>query len=199
MNKEVSAPVPPQAAEPIPARSSRPAGAGGASRREFLQRGISVAGWGALSVGAGAGAYQTVRFFFPSVVFHPPSVFRIGRVQDFVGTEPPDAHGVISVDSRFKQEHRFFVVREERRIYALFARCTHLGCTVNWFPGMRIFKCPCHGSEFHANGREFAGPAPRPLDRLKVSLDSEENILVDTRIVFTAREYEQREAFIELV
>jgi cytochrome b6-f complex iron-sulfur subunit len=198
MKKEASGLTQPQAADPADAKSGKAGEVRGASRREFLQRGLSVAGWGALSLGFGAGSYQTVRFFFPSVVFHPPSVFQIGRVEDFLSTEPPDAFGVISVEGRFKQDHRFFVVREANRIYALFARCTHLGCTVNWFPGLRIFKCPCHGSEFHSDGKEFAGPAPRPLDRLKISLDSEENILVDTRVVFTAREFEQKKAYIEL-
>ena len=198
MRKESSLLSPDPVAEPTTAGVRRTSETGASSRREFLQRGISVAGWGALFFGIGAGTYETVRFFFPSVVFHPPSVFQIGRVDDFLSTEPPDAYGVVSVDSRFKQDHRFFVLRETGRIYALFARCTHLGCTVNWFPGLRIFKCPCHGSEFHSDGREFAGPAPRPLDRLKISLDSEENILVDTRVVFTAREFEQKKAYIEL-
>jgi len=198
MKKEASARPPGQLTEPASARQGRAAEKGESSRREFLQKGISVVGWGAFFLGIGAGGYQTVRFFFPSVVFHPPSVFQIGRIEDFLSTEPPDAYGVISVETRFKQDHRFFVVREAGRIYALYARCTHLGCTVNWFPGLRIFKCPCHGSEFHADGKEFAGPAPRPLDRLKISLDSEENILVDTRVVFTAREFEQKRAYIEL-
>jgi len=168
------------------------------SRREFLQKGISLVGWGAFFACAAGGAYQTVRFFFPSVVFHPPSVFQIGRLEDFLSTEQPDLHGVILVESRFKQEHRFFVVREPRKIYALYARCTHLGCTVNWFPNLRIFKCPCHGSEFHSNGREFAGPAPRPLDRLKISLDTEGFLHVDTRVVYAAQEFETKKAYIEL-
>lgn len=198
MKKQASALSQPQTGAPPTLRSGETEGARETSRREFLQRGISVVGWGALSIGIAAGTYQTVRFFFPPVVFHPPSVFQIGRVEDFLATEPPDAYGVISLESRFKQEHRFFVVRETGRIYALFARCTHLGCTVNWFPGLRIFKCPCHGSEFHSDGKEFAGPAPRPLDRLQISLDSEENILVDTRVVFTAREFEEKKAYIDL-
>jgi cytochrome b6-f complex iron-sulfur subunit len=167
-------------------------------RREFLQKGIAVASWGTLFLGAGTAIYQCVRFFYPAVVFHPPSIFQIGHAKDFLSTEAPDAYGVIFVDGRFKQDHRFFVVRENARIYALFARCTHLGCTVNWFPGLRIFKCPCHGSEFHSNGKEFAGPAPRPLDRLKISLDLDENILVDTRTVYTAQEYEEKKAYIEV-
>jgi hypothetical protein len=36
------------------------------------------------------------------------------------------------------------------------------------------------------------------LDRLKISLDTEKHILVDTRIVYTAREFEEKKAYIEL-
>ncbi len=198
MKRLQAGPTVEEASGALPHQERREERTGGSGRREFLQKGISVAGWGALFAGSGAGLYQTVRFFFPSVVFHPPSVFEIGRVEDFQATESPDTHGVIFVDNRFKQEHRFFVVRESNRIYALFARCTHLGCTVNWFPGLRIFRCPCHGSEFHSNGREFAGPAPRPLDRLKISRDPKGNILVDVRVVLTARQFEEKMAYIEL-
>jgi cytochrome b6-f complex iron-sulfur subunit len=102
------------------------------------------------------------------------------------------------VDTRFKKDHRFFVVREKDRIYALFARCTHLGCTVNWFQDLNIFKCPCHGSEFHSNGVEFAGPAPRPLDRHHIAMDSEKRIIVDTAMVYSREEFEKQKIFIQV-
>ncbi len=169
------------------------------TRRQFLHKAISIAGWGALCVGTAGAMYETVRFFAPSVVFHPPSLFRIGNIQDFLSvTGNPDPFGVIYVETRWKNDHRFFVVREAKRIYALYARCTHLGCTVNWFPGLGIFKCPCHGSEFHSDGKEFAGPAPRPLDRLKITLDPEGYLIVDTRTVYTAREFEEKRSYIEI-
>lgn len=168
------------------------------SRREWMHKSVSAAGWGALFLAAGIGGYQSVKFFYPSVVFHPPSVFRIGKLDDFLVEGKPDLYGVICVENRFKNEHRFFVVREEQRIYALFARCTHLGCTVNWFEEIRTFKCPCHGSEFHANGVHFAGPAPRPLDRLKISRDSGGDILVDTRKVFSFQEFEEKKIYLKV-
>jgi cytochrome b6-f complex iron-sulfur subunit len=170
-----------------------------ATRRQFLQKGLSVLGWGALCVGTAGGLYETVRFFSPTVVFHPPSIYRIGKIEDFLSvTAAPDPFGVIYVESRWKNDYRFFVVREAKRVYALYARCTHLGCTVNWFPGLGIFKCPCHGSEFHSNGKEFAGPAPRPLDRLKIGFDPEGFIVVDVRTVYTEREFEEKKAYIEI-
>ncbi len=168
------------------------------ARREFLQKGLSMIGWGSLFALGGAGAIETVRFFSPSVVFHPPSTYEIGTIDNFATGADPDAYGVIHVESRWKKEHRFFVVRENSRIYSLFARCTHLGCTVNWFQGLKIFKCPCHGSQFYSNGVNFAGPAPRPLDRLKIYTNAKGNLVVDTSVVYDINEFERQEVFIRL-
>lgn len=45
--------------------------------------------------------------------------------------------------------------------------CTHLGCIVkNTGDG---FECPCHGSQFAANGSVKKGPAPRALAWHKVT------------------------------
>lgn len=170
----------------------------GISRRTFLDKSISVLGWGVIATSLGAGLFENIRFLYPSVVFHPPSKYIIGGIDDFIGEHAPDQYGVISVDNRFKKEHRFFVVREEHRIYALYARCTHLGCTVNWFEDLKIFKCPCHGSEFHSNGHEFAGPAPRPLDRHHIALDGEKRIVVDTDRVYSCEAFEKQKIFIQV-
>ncbi|MBI2933797.1 MAG: Rieske 2Fe-2S domain-containing protein, partial [Planctomycetes bacterium] len=32
-------------------------------------------------------------------------------------------------------------------------------------------KCPCHGSGFRYTGINFEGPAPRPLERYRITLD----------------------------
>jgi cytochrome b6-f complex iron-sulfur subunit len=170
----------------------------GMSRREWLQRSLSIVGWGTLFGLSAAGAVETVRFFSPSVVFHPPSTFEIGTIDDFATSADPDTHGVMLVEPRWKTEHRFFVIRDQSRIYALFARCTHLGCTVNWFPGLHIFKCPCHGSQFYSNGINFAGPAPRPLDRLKIYLNARGNLEVDTAAVYDINEFEKQEVYIRV-
>ena len=79
------------------------------------------------------------------------------------------------VSERFKAEWGFWIVRSTRVngtdiVYALQSVCTHLGCPPNWLAGEQKFKCPCHGSGFYISGVNFEGPAPRPLERFKVSL-----------------------------
>lgn len=59
------------------------------------------------------------------------------------------------------------VFRQAGQVYAISTVCTHLGCIVK--PSATGFACPCHGSEFHADGAVKKGPAPRPLDWLEVS------------------------------
>jgi cytochrome b6-f complex iron-sulfur subunit len=169
------------------------------TRRQFLSRGLTVSGWGAFATVLATGAVESVSFFFPRVLFRPPSTFRIGPPEAFLGTrENADISGVIMVDDRWKSTRRFFVVRERDRVYALSARCAHLGCTVNWFADLRTFKCPCHGSEYHANGVNFAGPAPRPLDRLRIELNVDGQLVVDTSIVYGPERFAVDGAFVAL-
>jgi len=46
------------------------------------------------------------------------------------------------------------------------------------------FKFPCHGSGFKRDGTNFEGPAPRPLDRIKLSLSPEGILVVDKGQIF---------------
>ncbi|MEK7251248.1 MAG: Rieske (2Fe-2S) protein [Bacteroidota bacterium] len=65
------------------------------------------------------------------------------------------------------------VVHTQSGQYKAFsARCTHLGCVVkyNTEEGPPHFSCNCHGSQFDINGKNFDGPAPRPLNPFRVML-----------------------------
>ncbi len=54
------------------------------------------------------------------------------------------------------------------RLHAVSARCTHLGCIVDFNAAERSWDCPCHGSRFDTDGSVLAGPAVAPLARRSV-------------------------------
>ena len=111
-----------------------------------------------------------LRFFLPRTIFEPSTIFRVGYPSDFG----------FGVDTKFQQQYRIWVVRNAERLFVIYARCTHLGCTPDWKPGENKFKCPCHGSGYTSEGINFEGPAPRPMDRAHVELDPTGQIVVDT-------------------
>jgi cytochrome b6-f complex iron-sulfur subunit len=115
-----------------------------------------------------------VRFFLPRSILEPSSIFRIGPPSDYA----------LGVDTKWQQQYRIWVTKTSDRLFVIYARCTHLGCTPDWKASENKFKCPCHGSGYDSEGINFEGPAPRPMDRAKVTLDAEGQIVVDIGKLF---------------
>jgi cytochrome b6-f complex iron-sulfur subunit len=76
-------------------------------------------------------------------------------------------------------------------ILVLYQKCPHLGCTVPWrpefeFEGVKAwFRCPCHGSTYTKAGVRVFGPAPRPMDTMKVTVNSDGSLEIDTSKITT--------------
>lgn len=138
------------------------------SRRGFL--GWLSLGWITFTAAFGGFLNLVGRFMFPNVLFEPPSAFRAGF---------PDEYTIGQVDERYKDKFGVWIVREAGGMYALSVICTHLGCIPNWLGGEQKFKCPCHGSGFYKTGINFEGPAPRPLERVKIALADDGQIFID--------------------
>lgn len=115
-----------------------------------------------------------VRFFLPRAIFEPSTKFRIGFPSDYG----------LGVDTKWQQQHRIWVDKTSDKLFVIYARCTHLGCTPDWKSSENKFKCPCHGSGYDSEGINFEGPAPRPMDRAHVELDAEGQIIVDTNRLY---------------
>ncbi|HEY7709035.1 MAG TPA: ubiquinol-cytochrome c reductase iron-sulfur subunit, partial [Candidatus Entotheonella sp.] len=136
------------------------------TRRRFF----SYVGWGSFAAFWLGASMATIRFFFPRVLYEPSQRFDAGKPEDYQVGE---------VSTRLQQEQRVWIIRNSEGMYALIAICTHLGCTPIWWPTEHRFKCPCHGSNFLIDGQNVAGPAPVPLFRAAIGLDSAGRIVVD--------------------
>jgi cytochrome b6-f complex iron-sulfur subunit len=169
-----------------------------AERRGFLVGSLFVSfvalGWTAFTAASVALTTLCVRFMFPNVLAEPPSTIKIGL---------PGNYEKEDVNERFKAEWGFWVVRSSRYngqdiLYAIKSVCTHLGCPPNWLAGEQKFKCPCHGSGFYISGINFEGPAPRPLERFKVALADDGQIVVDKSQIFQQElgQWEDPDSFI---
>ncbi len=131
-------------------------------RRNFLGLaavGSFIATWGAAVIGA-------LRLPIPSVYPEANPRFRIGR---------PDRYPAGSA-TRIPGRN-VWIFRDVQGVYAISAICTHLGCIVD--RSAERFTCPCHGSEFDAEGRVTKGPAPSPLKWVEVSIDPSGDLVVD--------------------
>ena len=157
-----SAPKPVAAPKPPAPTVSEP------GRRQFLSW-FTIA-WLSFAAATSGALSLVMRFMFPNVLFEPKSSFKAGF---------PDDYEVGMVDERFKDKYGVWIIRSIEGIAALSTICTHLGCTPNWLEGEQKFKCPCHGSGFYKTGINFEGPAPRPLERYKIGLAEDGQILID--------------------
>ena len=137
------------------------------------RRAIARIGTGVVGAAVVVPVAMSVRSLVPNALYEQPRRFKVGPAEQFAS------------GPTFIAGQRVFVFREGNTFYCIGASCTHLGCTVQLArqtaPGKADefeFHCPCHGSKFRADGSNYAGPAPRPLDYYKLELAPDDGQLV---------------------
>jgi cytochrome b6-f complex iron-sulfur subunit len=135
----------------------------GVSRRDFL--GLAAMGTAILgSLGALAGSF---RFVKANVYAEESKKFKIGKTDNFpIGT------------TRKIDDKNVFIFSDDNGLFAISAICTHLGCIVS--EAEFGFQCPCHGSQYNADGNVIGGPAPRPLEWFEIQQEVDGTLFVDT-------------------
>ena len=135
-------------------------------RRALIARlGVGFAG-----AAMAAPIVMSARSLVPNALSEAPRKVKVG---------PPDH---FADGATFLKEERVFVFRDGKTFHCLSAICTHLGCTVQLVRKDRTqafeFHCPCHGSRYREDGTNYSGPAPRPLDYLRLELAPDDAQLV---------------------
>ncbi|HTI14582.1 MAG TPA: Rieske 2Fe-2S domain-containing protein [Dictyobacter sp.] len=174
------------------------------SRRRFLRRSM-LAVWGVSTVSAVGGALY---FMYPNLASGFGGVVNVGKTTDFKASTPDqfalESQGVyhrpvartyvihMAPSTKFSlngtdltaQLNYENVLKDKDGSYwiALYQKCVHLGCTVPFRDSCISFKCPCHGSHYNVTGEYLDGPAPRSLDRFRISLNGTD-VMVDTSYI----------------
>ena len=131
------------------------------SEEEMARRKIlTLLGTGALTITGLGTAITGLRFLEPSVVYEEDTRVGVGRPEDI-------PLGTVLV----LPKHKIYVFRSTAGFFALSSICTHLGCMTRYVPESAQIACPCHGSRFSLEGKVTAGPAPRPLRRLALTIE----------------------------
>lgn len=172
------------------------------SRRRFIRR-SALAVWGLSATASVAGALYML---YPNLAGQFGSVFNVGKTTDFKAAAPKqfqlDSAGVfyqqpaktylihLAANTPFilsgtalssQLDYEWVTKDSSDGSYwiGLYQKCVHLGCTVPFRNDCDSFKCPCHGSHYNVDGEFLDGPAPRSLDRFRVTI-SGGSINVDT-------------------
>lgn len=92
-----------------------------------------------------------------------PLEFNAGSLTDYrLGSITLISHGAGCYLSRL----------EDGGILAFSKRCSHLGCSINYYIEQKQFVCPCHSSSFDLTGEVINSPASRPLPLFAVRIDN---------------------------
>ncbi len=157
---------------------SSPAAAPNMSRRQFM----NLLTFGTITGTALGALYPVVKYFIP------PSTGAAGG-----GTLAKDALGNDIVASQYLANHApgsrglaqglkgdptYLIMTEDGDLarYGLNAICTHLGCVVPWNAAENKFMCPCHGSQYNAEGKVVRGPAPLSLALVHADVNEDNKV-----------------------
>jgi Rieske Fe-S protein len=123
-------------------------------------------------------AATLVAIFYPVVRFLWPRPATKSGAMDAVAPFAVDELKKAQDEGRSAQPFNFggkpcLVIRTPNgEIKAFNALCTHVECTVEYRPANGDIFCNCHNGVYDLNGRNIAGPPPRPLEAYKVALRS---------------------------
>jgi cytochrome b6-f complex iron-sulfur subunit len=134
-------------------------------RRDFLT--IVVAALGGL---------LTLSVLYPIARYsYPPERKKKATNSAVVGKEseiPPNTGKIVKFN-----DLPVMIVNKGGELTAMSAKCTHLGCLVQWDAKAANIWCACHNARYNNDGTKISGPQPADLQKYAVKVQ-DGNIVV---------------------
>lgn len=136
------------------------------ARRRFMQ---FLLGGGLLA--------SAVSFLYPVLRYLvPPAATDLGG-DSVVAAKVGDLKANSGKIFRFGSRPGLLVRTADGEYRAMSAVCTHLNCTVQYRSDVREVWCACHNGFYDLNGRNVAGPPPRPLESYDVHINGDDVVV----------------------
>jgi nitrite reductase/ring-hydroxylating ferredoxin subunit len=98
------------------------------------------------------------------------------------------------INDKFVKSQSVFIIREDKKIFASSAICTHKGATLKVRNGE--IWCPKHGSTFSEDGAVTKGPAESSLERYAVKKNDAGHLIVDFTKSFHEKNWSDPASFV---
>ncbi len=133
------------------------------SRRNLLRAGVCAAG----AAYAAALGYPVYRYL-ASASAEAEALAKVTEVEVPDGAKLAPGSALMF---KFGARPAVLIHHADGEWVALDAKCTHLGCTVQYQADQDRVYCACHGGVYDARtGRNVSGPPPRPLTAYHVEV-----------------------------
>lgn len=119
---------------------------------------------------SGAGGLVAAVLYPVSRYLKPPEVTESAVSSVTLSFPPDDVARNSGRIFRFGNQAGLLIRTPAGEFRAFSARCTHLDCIVQYRDDLSHIWCACHNGHYDLTGRNVAGPPPRPLPALNVSV-----------------------------
>jgi Rieske Fe-S protein len=120
-------------------------------------------------LGTSAGAFLASVLYPVSRYLVPPPTGESSAATVTLSIKPDELKPNAGQIFKFGNRPAILVRTPAGELRAFSAVCTHLNCTVQYRPDLSHIWCACHNGHFDLNGKNIAGPPPRPLETFVVN------------------------------
>jgi Rieske Fe-S protein len=125
-------------------------------------------------LGTSVGAFLVAVLYPVSRYLIPPRVEESTARGVTLSLKPADIKPNSGQIFRFGSQPGILVRTPAGDLRAFSAVCTHLSCIVQYRADIGHLWCACHNGHFDLNGKNIAGPPPKPLEQYVVNTRGEQ-------------------------
>jgi Rieske Fe-S protein len=131
-------------------------------------------------VGTSLGGFLLSALYPVSRYLIPPETEESASVSVTLPIKPEEVEANSGQIFKFGNQPGILIRTPTGELRAFSAICTHLACVVQYRSDLSHIWCACHNGHYDLNGRNIAGPPPRPLETYAVNVRGDQIVVSKT-------------------